>query len=335
MSATLLFIGGTGEISSAAVLRALTLGHRVTILNRGRSTMRPIPEGVEVIRADIRQPAQVAEALAGREFDVVVDFFAFLPEHIDTDVRLFSGRTGHYVFISSASAYQTPPERLPVTEDTPLANPLWQYSREKIACEARLQEAAAARGLAWTIVRPSHTYDRTSIPFDGGWTVVDRMRRRLPVVVHGDGTSLWTITHADDVAVGLVGLLGQPRAFGEAYHITNEAPITWDRIYTEIARAAGAEPVLRHLPSEIIAAHQPDWGPRLLGDVSHSMVFDNSKIAALVPDFDPTIDFTTGAAQIVDWYDRHPERQQPDAAVAEAVERLCRVHERALPSGGH
>ena len=190
-------------------------------------------------------------------------------------------------------------------------------------------ESAGPAGLNWTVVRPSHTYDRTSIPFDGGWTVVDRMRRGEPVVVAGDGTSLWTITLTDDVAVGLVGLLGHPQASSEAFHITNSTPVTWNHIYTEIGRAAGAEPQLLHVASETIAAVQPEWGPRLLGDVSHSMIFDNSKVSALVPDFAPSIPFSVGARQIVEWYDQHPEQQTVDPAVNEVIDTLVDIHRQA------
>ncbi len=320
----LLFIGGSGEISAACVQHAISRGDRVTVVNRGRSTLRPLPSETTVLTADIREPDSVRAVLGDREFDSVVEFFAFLPEHIETDAELFGGRTGQYVFISSASAYQTPPQQLPVTEDTPLENPFWQYSREKIACERRLAEVSAERGdLPYTIVRPSHTYDRTSIPMDGGWTVVDRMRRGLPVVVHGDGTSLWTITHADDVAVGLVGLLGHPDALGEAFHITNSTPVTWDHIYRSIATAAGVdEPKLVHIASETLAAMEPEWGPRLLGDVSHSMIFDNAKVKALVPDYSPDTTYAEGARQLVGWYDAHPERQVVDPEVNRTIDRM-------------
>jgi nucleoside-diphosphate-sugar epimerase len=326
MAKSLLFIGGTGEISAACVNEALRQGHSVTVLNRGRTTIRPVPGGVETIQADIREPAQVRQAIGSRTFDSVVDFFAFLPDHVEADIEIFAGHTRQYVFVSSASAYQTPPATLPVIESTPLANPYWQYSREKIACEERLRTAAADAGLEWTIVRPSHTYDRTSIPFDGGWTVVDRMRRGEPVVVAGDGTSLWTITHADDVAVGFVGLLGNSAALGETFHITNDAPVTWNRIYQAIGEAAGVEPILRHVASESIAAAEPSWGPRLLGDVSNSMIFDNSKIKEFVPEFAAKIGLDEGAAQIVAWYDENPRFKVIDDEVNRVIDGLLAVH---------
>ncbi len=312
-SQRVLFIGGTGEISAAAAQLLRSRGAELWVMNRGLTTKRPSPAGTHHLRADIRDAAAVREALGTLEFDAVVNFFAFTPEHVRQDLELLADRTGHYVFISSASAYQKPPAQVPIVESAPLRNPFWPYSRDKIACEDVLVEAYRTQGLPVTIVRPSHTYDRTSLPFDGGWTVIDRMRRGQEVVVHGDGTSLWTITHADDFAPGLVGLLGDPRSFGETYHITNDRPVTWDQIYRELAAAAGVpEPRLVHVASEAIAAAAPDWGPRLVGDVSHSAVFDIAKIRALVPDFRPSIPFHVGARQIIDWYDAHPEAQVVD-----------------------
>ncbi|SDR98342.1 SDR family oxidoreductase [Microlunatus soli] len=322
--ASFLYIGGTGIISTAAVRRSIELGHQVTVLNRGQSSSkRALPDGVEVVQGDIRSPETVREALGDRSFDVVLDFVAFVPEHIDTDAELFTGRTGQYVFISSASAYQTPPAAVPVTEETPLDNPYWEYSRNKIACEQRVRELD---GLDWTIIRPSHTYDQTSLPIEGGWTAIDRMRRNLPVAVHGDGTSLWTITHTDDFAVGLVGLLGNKAALGEAFHITNSDPITWNRIYTELANAAGVEqPDLVHVASATIAGVHPAWGPGLVGDKAHTMTFDNAKVAALVPEFAPKIDFTEGARQMIAWYDADPGRQQVDPEVDAVISKLCQI----------
>ncbi|QDP96331.1 NAD-dependent epimerase/dehydratase family protein [Microlunatus elymi] len=321
--ADILFIGGTGIISAAAVRRAFGVGHNVTVLNRGQSSIRPLPDQVEQVQADIREPDTVREALGDRSFDTVLDFVAFVPEHVDTDAELFAGRAGQYVFISSASAYQTPPGPMPVTEQMPLDNPFWQYSRDKIACEQRIR---AFDGLDWTIVRPSHTYDRTALPIEGRWTAIDRMRRGLPVVVHGDGTSLWTITHTDDFAVGLVGLLGNSGALGQAIHITNEWPIAWNEIYTQLARAAGvAEPELVHVASQTIAAVHPDWGPGLVGDKAHTMIFDNSLLRSLVPEYAPRINFAEGAAEIIDWYDADPARRQVDPEIDAVIDKLCAI----------
>ncbi|HSK96622.1 MAG TPA: SDR family oxidoreductase, partial [Euzebyales bacterium] len=281
MALRVLFIGGTGTSSSACVPLAVERGIDLTVLNRGRSDDHPLPDGVEALRADVRDPSSVREALGDREFDAVVDWIAFTPDHVAADVELLRGRTGQYVFISSASAYQTPPERLPVTESTPLRNPYWQYSRDKIACEDLLVAAVRERGFPATIVRPSHTYDATLLPTMGHWTDIARMRAGKPVVVHGDGTSLWTITHHTDFAVAFVGLLGNSLAVGDSFHITGDHAPTWNQIYGWLADAAGvADPQFVHVASETIAAVHPDWGPGLLGDKSHSMVFDNAKVKA-------------------------------------------------------
>lgn len=313
MAATrLLVIGGTGVISSAVTRLAVERGLDVTVLNRGSSATRPLPDGAEVVQADVRDPASVRAALGDREFDSVVDWVAFTPEHVQTDVDLFAGRTGQYVFISSASAYQTPPERLPVTESTPLRNPFWQYSRDKIACEDLLVRAYRDSGFPATVIRPSHTYDRTLVPLDGGWTALERMRQGREVVVHGDGTSLWTLTHHEDFARGLVPLLGDPRTLGEAFHITSDDVLTWDQIVRALAAAAGVEPRIVHVPSDAIAAADPDWGAGLLGDKAHSMVFDTTKLRRLVPDFATTIRFEQGAREIVDWFDADPARRVVD-----------------------
>ncbi|MFT3875799.1 MAG: SDR family oxidoreductase [Propioniciclava sp.] len=307
-----LFIGGSGIISTACVAQALACGHEVHVLNRGASTLRPVPEGVVVHRADVRDAASVAAAVGDLSFDVVCQFLGFVPEQVLADVAFFAGRTEQYVYISSASAYQTPPTRLPVTESTPLRNPYWQYSRDKIACEDALVAEYRRSGFPVTIVRPSHTYDPTMVPFDGGWTVVDRMRRGLEVVVPGDGTSLWTITHHTDFARGFVGLLGRREAIGEAFHIMGDEAPTWNAIYTLIGHAAGVEPRLVHVPSDAVAAVDPEWGSALLGDKANSMVFDTTKLRSLVPDFGARVPFEQGAREIIAWHDAHPEAQAVD-----------------------
>lgn len=309
----ILFIGGTGVISAAAAERAVALGHRLTILNRGQSTGRPAPDGAQVLHADVRDASAVREVLQGREFDAVADFIAFTPDQARASMELFGGRTGQYVFISSASAYQKPPSRLPILESTPLKNPFWQYSRDKIACEELLFEAYRSTDFPVTVVRPSHTYDRTKIALVGGWTDIHRMRAGLPVLVHGDGTSLWTLTHSRDFAKAFVGLLGRPQAVGESYTITSDEYLPWNQIYQLFARAAGVpDPELVHVASETIAAHSPELGPNLLGDRSHSVIFDNTKIKSLVPDYAATIPFADGAREIVEWYDAHPDLQVVD-----------------------
>jgi nucleoside-diphosphate-sugar epimerase len=325
-----LFIGGTGVISSASSRLAVERGIRLTLLNRGK-TDRPVPDGAETVLADIRNPASVESALAGRTFDAVVDWVCFTPGHAETDVRLFAGKTGQFMFISSASAYQTPPSHLPVTESTPLVNPFWEYSRNKIACEAVFARAHREDRFPAVIVRPSHTYDRTTLPTHGRYTDIDRMRRGKKVVVHGDGSSLWTLTHHADFAVGLVGLLGNPQTLGEAFHITSDESLTWNQIVGILGGAAGAEPKIVHIPSELIAAYFPDWGDGLLGDKTHSMIFDNSKIRRLVPDFRPAVPFSRGAEEILAWYDGDPKRRETDGAYGQTLDRMIAAYEAAFP----
>nr|WP_157242759.1 NAD-dependent epimerase/dehydratase family protein [Pseudarthrobacter sp. GA104] len=317
-----MFLGGTGVISASAAERAVALGHRLTILNRGRST-RPVPEGAETLTADVRDASAVRDALGGRDFDAVADFITYTPDHAKASLDLFTGRTGQYVFISSASAYQKPPTRLPIRESTPLKNPFWQYSWDKIACEELFYQAYREQDFPLTVVRPSHTYDRTKIAMVGGWTDLHRMRAGLPVMVHGDGTSLWTLTHSMDFAKAFVGLLGLPQAVGESYTITSDEYLPWNQIYRLFARAAGvADPELVHVASETIAAHSPELGPNLLGDRSHSVVFDNTKIKSLVPDYCATIPFADGAREIVDWHDANPGLQVVDREFMDLSDRL-------------
>ncbi|WP_327003974.1 SDR family oxidoreductase [Dactylosporangium sp. NBC_01737] len=317
-----LFIGGSGIISSACTSLAVQRGIDLHVLNRGSSTTRPLPDGVTVLRGDIRDPESARSALAGHTFDAVVDWVAFTPEHVHTDLELFRGRTGQYVFISSASAYQTPPARLPVVESSPLRNPFWQYSRDKIACEDLLVQVYRDKGFPATIVRPSHTYDRTLVPFDGGWTAMARMRQGREVVIHGDGTSLWTLTHHEDFAKGFVPLLGHPRAIGDVFQITSDDVLTWNQIAEHMAAALGVQAKLVHVPSDAIAAADPDWGAGLLGDKAHSMVFDNSKLRALVPDYVATIPFHAGAREIVAWFDEDPSRQVIDERLDKVMDDL-------------
>lgn len=322
---SVLFVGGTGIISAECARRAVAVGHEVTVLNRGHSQLRPVPEGIEVLVADIRDPDGTSAVLAGRDFDVVCDFVAFTPEHVTADIERFGGRLRQYVFVSSASAYQKPVGRLPIVESTPLRNPYWQYSRDKIACEDLLVGAYRDDGFPATIVRPSHTYDRTSVPLTGGWATVERMRRGLPVVVHGDGTSRWHLTHSADFAHGLVGLLGHPQAIGEAFHITGEEALTWDQIYRELAVAAGTpDPELVHVASDAIARTVPEWGPGLVGDKAHTVIFDNTKIRSVVPDYVARVAFSAGAREIVAWHDADPSRRAVDPRADEATEALLR-----------
>jgi nucleoside-diphosphate-sugar epimerase len=326
MAKSVLYIGGTGVISSACVAESVAQGWGVTILNRGTSTTHPAHPDAEALTADVRDAAAVRDAVGEREFDVVVDFLSFTPDQVQQQLDQFADRTGQYVFISSASAYQTPPARLPVIESTPLRNPFWQYSRDKIACEDLLVGAYRADDLPMTIVRPSHTYDHTLPPFEGGWTTIERMRQGREVLVHGDGTSLWTITHHTDFARAFVGLLGRREALGEAFHITGDEAPSWNRIYTDVAEAAGVEPRLVHVPSDAVAAVDEEFGASLLGDKAHTMLFDNSKVRSLVPGWHAVVPFRQGAQEIVDWHDADPARrvvdERVDALYDDLVERF-------------
>jgi len=321
-----LFIGGSGVISSACSRLAAARGIDLTVLNRGSTRLRPLPPEATVLRGDIRDPASAREALGGREFDAVVDWVAFTPEHVRADIELFRGRTAQYVFISSASAYQTPPSRVPVTESTPLRNPFWQYSRDKIACEDLLVAAYREEGFPATIVRPSHTYDKTLVPLDGRWTALARMRAGKEIVVHGDGTSLWTLTHHEDFAAGFVPLLGHPRTLGEAFHITSDDVLTWNQIAEALAAAAGVTARIVHVPSDAIAAADPGWGAGLLGDKAHSLTFDNSKLRGVVPGYRAVIPFEQGAREIVAWHDEDPARQQVDERLDAVMDKLVAAY---------
>lgn len=326
-----LFIGGSGIISSACSELAVERGIDLYLLNRGHSQQRPIPPAAHVLHADVYDPAAARAALDGHTFDAVVQWIAFGPERIAADLDLFRGRVGQYIFISSASAYQKPIQRLPITEETPLENPFWAYSRQKIACEAALMAAYHDEGFPATIVRPSHTYDRTLLPIHGRYTVVDRMRRGAPILIHGDGTSLWTLTHHRDFARAFLGLLGEPRAIGEAFHITSDESLTWDQIARLVGEAAGVEPILVHVPSEDIARYDADWGSSLLGDKTHSVLFDNSKIRRIVPDFAAEIPFAAGAREIMAWYDADPARQTVDDDFNALLDRIIAAQRAAHP----
>jgi len=326
-----LFIGGTGVISSACAELALQQDIDLTLLNRGQTSARPAPVGAALMHGDIRDQASVEAALRGHSFDAVVDWIAFTPQHVQTDLDLFQGRVGQYIFISSASAYQTPPASLPVIESTLLDNPFWEYSRQKIACEELLVRAYRDAKFPMTIVRPSHTYDATKIPLFGGYTSVKRMKEGRPVLVYGDGASLWTLTHTRDFAKGFVPLLGNARAIGEAVQITSDEWLTWNQIYRTMAAARGVEAQLVHVPSELINAYDPLHGEGLLGDKSHSMIFDNSKIKRLAPGFACTTPFAWGAREIVAWHDADSARQVIDPFVEDLIERVLVAYEKCWP----
>ena len=327
-----LFIGGTGIISSACVKQAVKNNIDLILLNRGQ-TDRTVPEGVQILHADIRDKNQIAAALKNDTFDVVVNWIAYTPDHIESDLSLFQDRVGQYIFISSASAYQTPPEKLPVTESTPLSNPYWEYSQNKIACEERLMKAWKEDRFPATIVRPSHTYDERTLPFTAGYTIVDRMRKGKPVIVHGDGTSLWVLTHHRDFAKGFIGLLGNTRAIGEAFHITSDELLTWNRIFLTVAETAGVpNPKLLHLPSEWLAKFDSEWGAGLLSDKSQSMIFDNTKIKQIVPGFEASIPFSQGVKEVMRWYDADPSRHRIDTDFDKLSDRIIQALEPVKPA---
>lgn len=319
----ILIIGGNGTISASVTRLAVERGLDVTLLNRGTSTTRPPIEGVRELRGDASDADSIRSAVGAAEFDVVANFRSFLPAQVDADIELFHGRTGQYLYISSASAYQKPIAQLPIVESTPLRNPFWQYSRDKIASEDRLVQAYREHGFPMTIVRPSHTYDATLIPLEGGWTTLQRMREGRPVVVHGDGTSWWTLTHARDFARAFVGLVGNPHAIGSPVHITSDESLTWDEITRLLGRALGVEPAIVHVASETIARELPSIGPGLVGDKAHSVLFDNSRVKSLVPGWTATIPFAEGSREIVDWYLADASRQKVDAELDAAFDRLA------------
>ncbi|AIQ51810.1 SDR family oxidoreductase [Paenibacillus sp. FSL R7-0331] len=326
-----LFIGGTGLISEAVSKLAVAQGIELYLFNRGERD-EFVPEGAQVIRGDIRDAAGAAEALKGLEFDAVVNWIAFTPEHVQNDIQLFSGKTKQYIFISSASAYQKPQRSYLITEETPLNNPYWEYSRNKIACEELLLEKHRSGSFPVTIVRPSHTYGITAIPaaLTSGkhpWSLVERIRKGQPIVIHGDGTSLWTMTHNTDFAKGFTGLLGNPEAIGEAVHITSDESLNWNQIYAAIGGAAGREPKVVHISTDFIAAHTPaGTADGLIGDQAVSSVFDNSKIKRLVPEFSATVPFAEGIKQSVDWFEAHPERCSVDGEWSKMLDTLISRH---------
>ncbi len=325
-----LFIGGTGIISSGSAALAVERGIDLTLLNRGQSVRNP-PAGARVLHANIRDRAAVQDVLGGQKFDVVADFLAYTPDQVQANLDLFAGKIGQYIFISSASAYQTPPAILPIRESTPLDNPVWEYSRNKIACEELLLRAYRETKLPFTIVRPSHTYDPYYVPLPGGYTVIDRMLKGKPVIVHGDGSSIWTFTHTRDFARGFVGLLGNSHALGEAFHITSDEWLTWNGIFRIFAQALGVEPNIVHVPSDLIAAYDQTLGASLRGDKMHSAIFDNSKIKQVVPDFVCTTPFSQGAREIVNWFMADPARQKPDPVYDALFDRILENYRKAWP----
>jgi nucleoside-diphosphate-sugar epimerase len=333
----ILFIGGTGLISSACSELALERGLELTLLNRNQSKKYPVPTGAHLLTGDVHgDPDRLSRLLDGQRFDVVVDWIAFTLEDIERDIRLFSGKTGQFVFISSASAYQKPPKHYIITEETPLENPFWDYSRDKIACEDRLMGEYRQRGFPVTIVRPSHTYGPSQIPlcldsWQHPWTVVDRMKRGKKMIIPGDGTSLWVLTWNGDFAKGFLGLLGCPEATGQAYHITSDEALTWNQITLEAAHALGLNPEIVHIPSDLIAAYDPEATGSLIGDKANCAVFDNRKIKELVPDFVCTVPWAEGVRRAIAWHEADPARCTIDNEANQRWDTILAAYERALP----
>ena len=334
----LLFLGGTGLISSACSELAVSRGHELLLLNRSISKKHNIPEGATFLQGDVRSGASVlSRVLADQRFDAVVDFIAFTEEDIERDISLFQGRTDQFVFISSASAYQKPPVNYLITENTPLENPYWQYSRDKIACEKRLTKAYVDDGFPITIIRPSLTYGPSQIPLCVGswlhpWTVIDRIIRRKKIIVPGDGTSLWVLTWNSDFAKGLVGLLGVPEARGETFQITSDEVLTWDQIYLEAFNALGVEPNIVHIPADLIMAYWPEAKGSLKGDKINSVVFDNTKVKHFVPEFKCDVTWAEGLRRSISWHRSHPQFQTIDKELDGLFDEILAGFGKAYPS---
>ncbi len=332
-----LFIGGTGLISIACSELALRRGMDLTLLNRSASQKHSLPEGASQLVGDIHaDPEYLAGLLREAHFDVVVDWVAFTPEDIERDIDLFRGRTNQFIFISSASAYQKPPAHYLISEETPLENPYWQYSRDKIACEQRLMDEYRKSGFPVTIIRPSLTYGLSQIPLImGSWaypyTIVDRIKRGKKVIVPGDGTSLWVLTWNGDFAKGLIGLFGRKEALGEAFHITSDEVLTWNQIYLEVGRALGLEPDIIHIPSDLIAMYSEHAIGSLIGDKANSAVFDNSKIKRFVPDFKCEVTWAEGLRRALAWHEADPARQGIDAEANQLWDKIISAYEKAYP----
>lgn len=322
-----LFIGGSGNISTSVSRMAIERGIELTLLNRGKTKV-DIP-GAKWLTADFHDLAQTQEVLQNQKFDVVVDWIAFTPQDIERDLSLFHGKCGQFVFISSASAYQKPPSSVIIRESTPLHNPFWQYSRDKIACEELLIKAYREQGFPVTIVRPSHTYDRFIPMGIGNWykfTLVERIRKGLPIIVHGDGTSLWVVTHAQDFAIGFLGLLGHPTAIGQPFHITSDERLTWNDIYRAVGVAVGVEPNIVHISSDFIVKVAPHYLGTLIGDKSWSVIFDNSKIKSYVPEYQAVIPFHQGIRRTIAQFEAIEHNYQTDPEDHAEVERILKAY---------
>ena len=333
-----LFIGGTGTISSAITAQLAAEGEwELTFLNRGNRN-DGVPANVRILQADINDDAAVEKLLADTQWDCVCDFIGFVPAQVERDWRLFKGRTKQYMYISSASAYQKPAASPFITEGTPLVNPYWQYSRDKIACEDFLMEKHRSEGFPVTIIRPSHTYDERSVPLgvhgdNGSWQVLQRMLDGKPVIIHGDGTSQWTLTHNSDFAKGFIGLMGNPHALGNTFHITSDETLTWNQIYQTIADALGVPLKAVHVSSEFLDAAGPyDFRGGLIGDKATTVLFDNAKLKRAVPGFQATVRFEQGVRRTIAHIFAHPELQRPDPAFDAWCDRVIDALETAKAS---
>lgn len=321
-----LFIGGTGVISTSCSELCIERGIELYHLNRGRS-IRMAPEGVKTIHSDIRNIEATRDAISSQKFDVVVDWIAFTTDHVKNDYELFKDKTDQYVFISSASAYQKPVLKIPITENTPLHNPNWAYSQAKIDCENYLMDLYKEGKFPVTIVRPSHTYDKTRTPFKGDYTFLNRLKTGKKILIHDDGNSLWTMTHASDFAKGFVGLLGNNKTVGKAYHITSDENLTWNQIAQIFADRMNVKLTTAHIPAEFIAEYDEDLGVGITWDKRHPGVFDNSKIKSIVPEFKAVIPFEEGASKVIDWYESNPDQQIVDQELDNLFDRIINDYE--------
>lgn len=330
----ILMIGGTGTISMAITRQLAAMGEDLTLLNRGNRSAN-LPEDVKTITADISNEEATAKLLEGMTFDVVCEFIGFVPAQVERDIRLFAGKTKQYMYISSASAYQKPLSDYKITESTPLSNPYWEYSRNKIACEDVLMRAYRESGFPVTIIRPSHTYDERNLPLGadsprGSWPVVKRMLEGKPVILHGDGATLWTVTHNTDFAKGFIGLMGNKHAIGDCFHITTDESLTWNQIYQIVADALGVAYKPYYVPTDFLAdVAYFDLGSGLTGDKSNTVVFDNSKLKRAVPDFCATTRFDQGARSTVAYMLSHPECQREDPDYDAWCDRVIAAMEKA------
>ncbi len=325
----LLFIGGTGFISTAVTQLALAQGHEVYHLNRG--LRHDAPDGVHQLTANIHHADELHNALRGLKFDVVADWIAYKASDIERDLELFRGKVKQFFFISSASAYQKPPSHYLITESTPLYNPYWDYSQNKIACEERLLRAYREEHFPMVIVRPSLTYDPNLPIALGGWgcyTLPDRLKKGKPIIVHGDGSSLWTVTHAEDFGRGFLGLFGNPQTIGHAFHITSDEVLTWNQIYETIADALGVQANIVHIASDFICKVAPAHTGSLIGDKAWSAVFDNTKIKTFVPTYQAVIPFREGIRRTFAWFDAEEKRRRIDEAVNQEMDMILEAYAR-------